>query len=307
MSATTRASKSASPSRSPVTLVHGATYNSSYWNWPYHPDQYSYVRYARAAGFSTLALDRLGSGASDHPDGVEVTVHASADTIHQIIQQLRTGSIVDSHGAPIKFDRILYVGHSFGTFIGWIEAGTYGDVDGAIFTGLSHVLNTPGTSVALTNIYPSFLDPRFADAGYSNYLTSVPGSRGLLFYYVPGADPAVISLDEATKDVVPLGHFLDYPTAYAYTQDIHVPVLGVVGEFDTISCDNPSCFAASGGYTTEASNYPEDTCFQSFVLPQAGHDINLHRDAPIWFALAQLWAIERVGLDTRFPAPVPCH
>lgn len=35
---------------------------------PYRPDLYSWVDYATAQGYPTLALDRLGNGKSSHPD-----------------------------------------------------------------------------------------------------------------------------------------------------------------------------------------------------------------------------------------------
>ena len=48
-------------------LVHGASYNHLYWNWPLDPARYSYVRRALAAGYATFNVDRLGAGASTRP------------------------------------------------------------------------------------------------------------------------------------------------------------------------------------------------------------------------------------------------
>jgi len=45
-------------------LVHGATYNRYYSDWPYRPDFYSYVRQMVGAGYATLNVERLGYGRS---------------------------------------------------------------------------------------------------------------------------------------------------------------------------------------------------------------------------------------------------
>jgi pimeloyl-ACP methyl ester carboxylesterase len=287
-------------------LIHGATYNRSYWDFPFRPDQYSYVRYANDAGFATLALDTLGSGASDHPVGEEVTVHASASTVHQIVSAIRAGSVTGADGHRIRYDRIALVGHSFGSNIAWTEAGTYQDVDGVVLSGISHLLNPPGQAVAMANVYPALLDPRFAGADLpGTYLTTLPGTRGTLFYFLPGADPNVIALDEATKDVVPLGLFIDQFTTYGLTQNIHVPVLNVDGNHDTLSCNLPSCIE-SGTLDSEGSFYPPDACYTKFIIPDAGHDVNLHRDAPLWFTIAQAWAIEHLGFGEVLPSIHGC-
>ncbi len=291
-------------------LVHGATYNRSYWDFPYQPDHYSYVRWANAAGYATLALDRIGAGTSAHPTATDVTCHSSATTLHEVISTIRTSGVGGADGHPIHFERIVVVGHSFGSNIAWTEAGTYGDVDGVILTGISHILNPPGQAVAEANIYPAQDDPLFANANLPvNYLTTLPGTRAELFYHVPGADPDVIAEDEATKDVVPLGLFLDQFTTYGLTANIHVPVFTVDGNFDTLSCALPSC-TGSGTLATESSYYPPDACYEQFILPDAGHDINLHRDAPIWFALAQAWVADHIGgegFDFLLPPRKPCR
>jgi len=276
-------------------LVHGATYNHLYWDFPFDPDHYSYVRHANQAGFATLAIDRLGAGASDHPPGALVTVHASADTVHQIVASLRSGSTLDSAGNPIQFDEIVLVGHSFGSNISWTEAGTYGDVDGLILSGISHLTNPPGAAATQADSYPAQLDPLFANAGLPDgYFTTLPGTRGSLFFHLPDADPRVIAEDEATKDVVSLGLFIDQFTTYGLTRNIHVPVLNVDGDFDTLSCNLPSC-TASGSLDDEGSYYPPDAQYELVIVPGAGHSINLHRDAPFWFGAARDWLFEHFG------------
>lgn len=60
-------------------FFHGITSNRGYWSalggpdFPeYQPGNYSWVDVATAKGYPTLALDRLGSGESSHPDPILV-------------------------------------------------------------------------------------------------------------------------------------------------------------------------------------------------------------------------------------------
>ncbi len=294
------------PDRPLQILVHGSSYNRGYWDFPYQTAYYSYVRHANRAGFPTLALDRLGVGASDRPAPELLTVHAQAFTIHQIVAALRSGSMADAKGHPIRFHRIVLVGHSFGSNISWTEAGIYGDVDGLVLTGISHDPNPPGAALIPLDSYPAAFDPKFAALGLPlGYLTTLPGTVGQLFYYLPGADPAVIAVDEANKDVVPVGLFFDQFTTYGLTENIHVPVLNVVGNFDTLSCQLPSC-TESGSIANESSYYPPDACYTQLIVPRAGHSINLHETAPIWYKQALSWVAERIRDDERGSAR-RCH
>ena len=54
-------------SREPATvqlLMHGASYNHLYWDFPYGNGYYSYVDAATIAGYATFDIDRIGDGNS---------------------------------------------------------------------------------------------------------------------------------------------------------------------------------------------------------------------------------------------------
>ena len=279
-------------------LIHGASYNRHYWDFPYQPRKYSYVREANEAGFTTLAIDRLGTGDSDRPPGELLTVHENADIIHRLVTSIRNGSARDDRGRRIKFDRIVLVGHSFGSNISWTEAGIYGDVDGLILTAISHDQNPPAAPLTVTLSWPAQFDPKFANVSIpSGYLTTIPGAREQLFFYSPGASPAVIAVDEqVTKDSLPIGMLFDQFTTYGLTQNIHVPVLNVIGDFDTLACQLPSC-TGSGSVANERSFYPADTCYTQVIVPETGHATNLQFKSHTWFGKAQDWVEQHVGAD----------
>src|SRR5688572_14466912 len=48
-------------------LVHGATYDRSYWDWPQQSPAYSFVMRTLQAGRATFAYDTLGAGQSSRP------------------------------------------------------------------------------------------------------------------------------------------------------------------------------------------------------------------------------------------------
>lgn len=126
--------------RSPETiqlLVHGGVYTGGYWEFPDPSggtDRYNYAAAANKAGFTTLAIDRIGSGRSSHPLSTKITLESNVFTVHQVVQAIRRGEITAPAGK--QFHKVVYVGHSYGTGVGWFLATDYGeDLDAAVFTG----------------------------------------------------------------------------------------------------------------------------------------------------------------------------
>jgi hypothetical protein len=75
-------------SREPATvqlLVHGATYNHLYWNFPYENGYYSYADAATAAGYATFDIDRIGDGNSSHPPSTDLDLNAGAVALHDAV------------------------------------------------------------------------------------------------------------------------------------------------------------------------------------------------------------------------------
>jgi len=284
--------------------LHGSTYSHLYWDWPLHPEIYSYVRRATAAGYAVLNLDRIGIGRSDHPPAAAVTIGANAHVVHQIVGALRGGQLVVPSFGRLRADRVALVGHSLGSLIAIEEAATYGDVDGVVLTGISHTI-TPVLAESLSTFVPANLDPHFAGRDIPDgYLTTGPGGRGL-FYNPPFFDPAVLALDEATKETVTVGELGTAIPALGLSGGVHTPVLVVVGDADVAFCNPPTC-SASGSLAIEAAFYPADSCALALSIPDSGHDLNLHFQAPVIYGVVLAWMDQRVGKDTRQPAPVPC-
>ena len=286
--------------------IHGGTYSHLYWDWPYQPETYSYLRRATAAGYAVLNIDRIGIGLSDRPPAEAVDFKANAYVVHQIVQALRGGDLVVPSFGRVRAERIALVGHSMGSFTSVVEAGTYGDVDAVVVTGALHSFG-PDIPTAPASFYPASLDPRFAGQNIPDgYLTSLPGTRDARFFYRAGAfDPQVVAVDEQTKETVTTGELADLATWAPLSAAIQVPVLVVVGDNDTLFCPDPSC-TASGALDAEAGFYAPEACPEVVALPETGHNLNLHLSAPVTYDLILEWMDRRVGSDPRVPAPQPC-
>jgi len=287
-------------------LVHGYTYDQNYWDFPYQQPAYSYVTAATQAGYATLAIDRIGVGQSDHPLPELVTTISEGYTIHEIVQDLHSGTI-----GSTAFPKVVLVGHSLGTLIAWQEAATYQDVSGVIASGWLHTLNPTAAASILAATYPADLDPKFANSGLPvGYVTTLPGTRGPLFYNTADADPNVIALDEQMKQTGTDGEELTFPAGEdpLLTLSIHAPVLAAVGQSDSIFCVPLllSCNTNTAVKNREQAFYNPDTCLEGYALPGSGHDMNLHLNATTWFNAANDWIARRVGATATTDPTQPC-
>jgi pimeloyl-ACP methyl ester carboxylesterase len=268
-------------------LISGATYGKLAWDFPYQPERYSYVRALNRAGVATLNLDRLGMGASSHPDSADVNVNTHIFIIHQLISAARTGAF----GVP--FDKVVIVGHSYGSVIAYGVGNRYPhDVNGVIISGLQHEFDPAFLREFWGTLHPANEEGgRFANLD-RGYLTSRPGDRHL-YYRAEAADPNVIALDEATKETFTTADARTFPPVMAESKGIRAPVLDVIGQFDRWFCAGERCDGATSTTTRTRGSFADDICFEQYVIPGTGHDVNVHYESYRWFAVAAEWT-ERV-------------
>jgi hypothetical protein len=166
-------------------LIHGIGFDKNYWDFA---EGYSYVDAAAAAGYPTFSYDRLGVGASDHPDPIQV-VQASLqlEIAHSLAQSLRHGAFSNQ-----SFSHVIGVGHSLGSIqsVG-LTAKYPNDFDAVILTGFStSTASVPLTFVGFNPAIASKNQPlRFGDlpAGYLVSDTAI--SNQLIFLHAPNFDP----------------------------------------------------------------------------------------------------------------------
>ncbi|MET8760978.1 alpha/beta fold hydrolase [Lentzea sp. NPDC004782] len=256
-------------------LVPGGTYTSGYWDIPVDSDTRSVTRAMNAAGVATMAVDRIGSGRSSKPLSVLVDVPSQAQAVHQVIGNLRE-----------RFAKVLLGGHSIGSAVAMVEAGTYRDVDGLLITGMTHQWDYVRAVPALTNLIPASLDPRLALRGLdAGYLTTAPGTRYTMFH-APGPNiPAVIDLDESTKDVVSTNEFVTTALmsnlVLPASANITAPVMMVQTSADYF-CGTPplgaDCSSPEALVASERPFYPQAPRLNAFVVNGYGHVFNFDAD-----------------------------
>ncbi|WP_236787930.1 alpha/beta fold hydrolase [Amycolatopsis sp. GM8] len=265
-----------------MVTIPGITYNRAYWDFPMDPGMYSFTHAANRAGYATLTLDRLGTGASTHPLSTEVNLVNGTFTVHQVIQALRAGTIGSG------YRRVIELGHSWGAITAYTEAGLFRDVDAVVTAGISHRLNlADAIRIVLGSSRPATLDPQFVskrlDPGYLTISASVRADA----FYAPGtSDPAVIAEDERLKDVYSATDFISYLPEYLNPSSrmYEGPVLVINGQADRIMCGTAplgiDCSSGAAVAAAERAFYGAHAQVDGIVVPDTAHDLQLSTTAP---------------------------
>jgi pimeloyl-ACP methyl ester carboxylesterase len=278
-----------------LLLLHGATYNSSYWSWPQDPADRSFVWQALGAGYAVMVPDRLGYGQSSRPHSSEVTFAAQALTLHQVVLDLRNGPLG-------RYQSIIGIGHSYGSAELANLAATYpNDVAAVIMTGSGHQVSVQTTQQAATLLLPakSVLPQRFGNLD-PGYVTAVNVQARLAVLYDPRyVSGAVLDYDTATEDTLPLGEVATRPPDIAVdTSQFTVPSMLIDGQHDSHYCRGAQTIPESGLddcspgaalYASERANYP--WCFTAAVIPDSGHDLTTEQGASLAARLMLHWAL----------------
>ena len=162
-------------------LTHGVGIEKSYWDIA---PGYSYVDAAVAAGYATIAYNRLGVGNSDHPDALQVVQSfADLEILHGIVSLLRVGQLGSK-----QFKYVIGVGHSYGSIVELAQTAKYPkDVDAAVLTGFASDFSSLPLTVLTNNpTIASINDPtRFAGLSNAYIVHASPDSIQLPFFRWP--------------------------------------------------------------------------------------------------------------------------
>jgi pimeloyl-ACP methyl ester carboxylesterase len=270
-------------------LLSGLTYDHHYWDMPYRDDEYSYVHAAMDHDFAVLSVDRIGVGESDRPPADLVTVPAEGHVTHQVVQAVRRGDIT---GSPVT--HVVGVGHSLGSAIWIVEAAQHTDVDALVLSSYLHQPVVAQQTAIAATLQPASREPNTGGTVPAGYFTTTPGSRLADFYAAPYADPDVVRTDEHTKQTATSGEraTLNVAREPSYTAAIRIPVMILVGQYDTLACspqERLSCADATAICLREAPYFHSTPNLTAYVVPASGHSIALHRDADQWFQAANHW------------------
>lgn len=206
---------------------------------PYQNYNYSYVNTALAAGYSTLAIDRLGIGNSSHGDPFnEIQAQAEVEALNEVTKKLRAGSI-SQIGA--SYDTVIHVGHSFGSVQSyWLSALYPDNTDGVILTGFSVATQFLSYIVAGWNLHSARLNQPLRLGNSSN-----TGVRALAAQY--GADKNIVSSLQTVLDAAGV----DLTSQEIWNEVATTEVLDLITGYNqsTFQYNYPSGYFASADLT----------------------------------------------------------
>ncbi|KXX82335.1 putative cardiolipin-specific deacylase, mitochondrial [Madurella mycetomatis] len=270
-------------------LVHGITYNKSMWAGMGFDSQYNWHHYANTRGYATLALDRLGHGENPQvPDPLTVVQpQMHVEILHQIFSAARSAS------SPVNvlgraFDKVVFVGHSYGSFLGAALGAQYpADADALVLTGYSSYLDFTDV-IDADWVSATVLDPaRFANLPLG-YVTMANETQRATTFFVGDFDAAIPPVDFAYQDTLTVGEIGGLSAilgdAVAYTG----PVLVATTVQDAFFCEEPAAQCEAHLAATAAS-FPNASDYDYFAPDNTGHDLTLHYSAQDTFEQVHDW------------------
>ena len=267
-------------------LSHGIGFDRSYWDLPFNGYNYSYSSVAvDQYGYSTFSWDRLGIGMSDHPDPIaEVQSPLEEAALVALTKMLQAGSI---SGVP-QFEKVVHVGHSFGSELSYGLSRDYPTLSsGVILTGFSQntsflpYFQLGGNFIAVQN-------SPLASQYQPGYLAAGDESAVHTNFFAPmDFDPAILDYAFANGQPVSVGELLTIGGQAMGVNVAAVPFLIVTGERDLPYCGG-DCLNTGGtlpNIPSSSQQYiPNASPFQVFIVPGAGHGLNLQYTHPTTYS-----------------------
>ncbi|KAK6841961.1 hypothetical protein PG989_009500 [Apiospora arundinis] len=270
------------PGKTLQVLTHGIAFDRSYWDFPVNNYNYSYVNRAIERGYSAFFFDRLGLGQSSHGDPVnEIQSWLEVSALHALTTMLRQNKIPE---IKARFDKIVHVGHSFGSIQTYGLVAAYPESsDGIVLTGFSQNSNfltyflLGGNFVSANTITPLARYP-------AGYLAAGSVSGAQTCFFSPGQfDPLVLQAAASTGQPVTVGELLTIGGPSSTKNAFRGPAFVVTGERDIPFCGG-NCFQSNSSIPANVKGFFTDpSYFDSFVVPGAGHGLNLEYTSPITY------------------------
>ncbi|HUR73837.1 MAG TPA: alpha/beta hydrolase [Sporichthya sp.] len=212
--------------------LHAVTWTSDYFNLDI-PDR-NFVRTLATLGHVSVAVDRLGYGSSDKPEGLATCFGSEADVAGQMVAALKSGSYTVPGTKPGSFRKVFLGGSSVGAMIANITAFSFHNVDGVINQGFGDFAASP---YAAREVFDA--DSRCAAGGDRgappDYATFAKDSRDT--FYFADATPAVrAGVPASSPD--PCGQIESVLAGIGadmmHLAEINVPVMLVFGLDDAV-------------------------------------------------------------------------
>jgi pimeloyl-ACP methyl ester carboxylesterase len=258
--------------------------DSSYWDWPIDPSNYSYVDAATDIfGYTTFSIDRLCAGNSTFADPYAVCQsQAETAVIDALTSLIRNGELAGLGSRPI-----VHIGHSFGSVLTYLLASQFpNNTDGIVLTGYSSdiaafsgtLLGGFGLRTAPSNLPSEFgsLDP-----GYLVYDDIF--NAQYLFLYPPFVTQENEEAVEQFKQPLAVGEVLTLASTVEPADRFTGPALVFNGRQDIVFCGGDCLFTGDANVSSIPAllrqNLPNASPFEVIIQPNMGHAINVHLNA----------------------------
>ncbi|KAF2813704.1 uncharacterized protein BDZ99DRAFT_506636 [Mytilinidion resinicola] len=251
-------------------------------------DTNSYVNAALKAGYSILIYDRLGVGQSDKPDAYEILqAPLEVEILHQLTILARSGQLVPS---PLtsknvqlpKFDKIVLVGHSFGTAITSGAISKYGDtIDGAVLTAFVYNKEFLATGVDSYGWEhaPESDHKRFSEFPSGVIVQGTVSSVQQIFMKKGAFEPDMLDYAEEVKQPAGVGELLSVGMIWPLPAPAFSgPLLIALAEFDFPVCRG-DCKGVVDLSTLGPGLWPKASDISLQIHPNSGHGLTLHRNS----------------------------
>ncbi|KAK3366354.1 hypothetical protein B0H63DRAFT_496774 [Podospora didyma] len=275
-------------------LVHGITYNKNYfaglgfgdkYDWGIPLTQFQQTRSVTAnnRGYATLAIDRLGHGDNpQHPDPLTVVQpQLQLEIFHKLFPALRDPkSPINVLGRSFK--KLVYVGHSYGSFLGLTLARQFPtDADALVLTGFSSTLDFSGV---VTAQWTSYIHHAPANGNVPlGYLTFAKESDRTNLFYAGNYDPAIPLADFKTEDTITVGESGAVPILLQPAPTYNKLLFIATGQQDAIFCPQGTVGGCKHVLAKSRTDFfpavPENQ-FGYFSPDKTGHDLQLHQSVP---------------------------
>jgi pimeloyl-ACP methyl ester carboxylesterase len=300
-------SKNSSNATTVQFLTHGIGFDQSYWDFE---EGYSFIDAAAKQGYPTFSHDRLGVGASDHPNPIQ-TVQApiQVEIIHYLVNLLRKGKL-----AGLRFKKVVGVGHSFGSIQTVGVAANYpNDFDAVVLTGFS--INASAISLTIADFNSAIANKnqpdRFGSLPNGYLVVENEIANQFAFFHYPNFDvhsksaspkpqPAAINIHfelvfhkvHAHRQTYTYGEIFTLTAVIAPSPLFTGPVDVVLGEYDFIFAQGNAYYPSNQAALVQPVLFPKAAGgSRSYIVPGAGHALNLHHAAQSVFNQVQHFVI----------------
>jgi pimeloyl-ACP methyl ester carboxylesterase len=247
-----------------MLYLHAVTWGAYYWQFK-GVSGYDYAHQMAERGHVSVAIDRLGYGASGKPAGNDTCFGSEADVAHQMVDALKAGSYQLQGAKPTAFKKVFVGGASVGGLTTHVLAYSFHNIDGVLNMAWGDSVATPFTMNEVRDVYTRCLQggDAGAPADYAAFFKNV-GDK----FYFNSAEQSVRDAVPALKPD-PCGQLESIPAGitadYLHLGEIDVPVLVMFGDADAVFGPHP---LAIDHMASRYTGSPEVT---KSVIPGASH------------------------------------